>query len=653
MASHYSATRPFEKIVQCNAMLKCALTPSINCQTEQIQGILPLACQLIVADTQVFFSLKVTVMTVNLSPLRPPAVPLVVCDPYLSVWSMSDALTDSWSEHWTGKDQPLCGIIRIDGVAYRFMGAQPRYFGSELPPMPQTALTVLPTRTLYTFEAAGVRLQLTFTTPLLPNDLAVMSRPVTYLDFQVTSLDGEIHQAALYVDVGASWTVNTPDQSVVWGRHQRDNLDLLWIGSQAQPVLAKTGDDLRIDWGYLYVTAFPDQNAISAIGRDTTLRRHFSDAGTLLTRDELDMPVTVGDHSPTIVAACAFTLDEISAEPVARQMLIAYDDQFSVEYMHQRLRPYWRRDGMGIGPLIDTALREYPDLSECCRAFDEDLMADLRQVGGEHYAWLAALAFRQCIAAHKLVIDEDNRPLFFSKENFSNGCMGTVDVTYPSAPFFLLFNPDLLEAQLTPVLEYAASPRWQFPFAPHDVGQYPLGNGQVYGGGETSEVDQMPVEECGNMLLLVAALTWARGDMAYARRYWDLLRQWANYLLAKGLNPENQLCTDDFAGHLAHNVNLSLKALLGVRAYANLCIQNGLNDEGEEICDQTETMMQQWLQMADDGDHYRLAFDRPGSWSQKYNLVWDQLLGLNLFPTEVAQKEIAFGSIWIARSRGG
>ena len=51
---------------------------------------------------------------------------------------------------------------------------------------------------------------------------------------------------------------------------------------------------------------------------------------------------------------------------------------------------------------------------------------------------------------------------------------------------------------------------------------------------------------------------------------------------------------------------------------------------------------QRWVKEADDGDHYRLAFDQPGTWSQKYNLIWDKLLGLNLFPSDVARTEIKF-----------
>ncbi|MEM7024276.1 MAG: DUF4965 domain-containing protein [Pseudomonadota bacterium] len=238
--------------------------------------------------------------------------------------------------------------------------------------------------------------------------------------------------------------------------------------------------------------------------------------------------------------------------------------------------------------------------------------------------------------------DHDGRLLHFSKENSSNGCMGTVDVLFPASPFFLLFNPALLEAQLEPVLALAASPAWPFPFAPHDVGRFPLANGQVYGGGTHTTHRQMPVEECGNMLLCVAGLARVSGDMALADRYWDTLTLWADYLLEHGLDPAEQLCTDDFAGHLARNANLSLKAILAVAGFAQLCVRKGLNDEATRYRGVAEGWVASWLELADDGDHFRLAFDQPGSWSQKYNLVWDRLLGLDLIPAEVVRKEVAY-----------
>ena len=312
--------------------------------------------------------------------------------------------------------------------------------------------------------------------------------------------------------------------------------------------------------------------------------------------------------------------------------MLAYDDLYAIEYFQRRERAWWRRKGAEASDLLRAARREHDALLARSKRFDEELTADLRNAGGEAYARLAVLAYRQTLAAHKLVADADGTPLYFPKENFSNGCIATVDVIYPSAPFTLLFSPTLLKAQLLPVLDYARMARWQWPFAPHDLGTYPQANGQVYGGGERTEENQMPVEESGNMLILMAALARVEGNAAFAEKYWPQLTKWAEYLKEKGLDPENQLCTDDFAGHLAHNANLSIKAILALGSYGMLADMTGHKTEAALYRKTAQEFARKWSELAADGDHYRLAFDKPGTWSQKYNLVWDKLLGLNLFP---------------------
>jgi hypothetical protein len=577
----------------------------------------------------------------TLAPLRPPAVPLVTHDPYFSVWSMSDALADDRTKHWTGATHGMVGMARIDGKPHRFMGQS---YSPLPPPMRQVRLEVFPTRTVYEFEAEGVRLRLTFLSPLLPDDPDIFARPVTYLTWDAWATDGRKHRVSLYFDCTAEFVVNTTYEKVVWSRPKVADLRVLTFGSQEQPVLERAGDDLRIDWGYLHL-AVPSSAARGAIDSDViawnqTARNSFAATGALPDSDDMRLPRMAREELP--VLATTFDLGEVSAAPVSRHLMLAYDDGYSVEYFKRRLRPYWRRGGLEADAMLKAAARDYETLRRRSEAFDAELMTDLRRAGGEEYARLAALAFRQTVAAHKLAADWDGTPLFFSKENYSNGSIATVDVTYPSAPFFLLFNPRLLEAQLKPVLDYAASPRWRFPFAPHDLGAYPLANGQTYGGRETSETDQMPVEESGNMLLLVAALARAEGHARFAEAYWPLLTRWAEYLREKGMNPENQLSTDDFAGHLAHNTNLSLKAILALGSYAMLADLTGRKAEAATYRRLAEEMAARWTKMADDGDHYRLAFDKPGTWSQKYNLVWDKLLGLKLFPPQVARRELDF-----------
>ncbi len=534
--------------------------------------------------------------------LRPPAAPLVVHDPYFSIWSPADKLTDAETVHWTGKPQPLSCTVCVDGRLLRVMGAQP----ANVPALPQIAVTVWPTRTIYRFADRQVKLDLTFLTPALPSDLDVLARPVTYLTWNVTFIDGAKHTVQLDFRMGSQLAVNTPEQPVTWDKPAVEGLTVLRVGSRAQRVLARGGDDLRIDWGHAYLASPTSQT-----------------------------PEIIGD------GAFRFVLGPVGAQPVTRHVLLAYDDLYSIKYFGAMLRPYWRRLGAQASDVLRAAEHDYSVLEKQCRAFDEELMTDLKRVGGDQYALLCALAYRQTLAGNKLAADAHGMPLLFPKENFSNGCISTVDVLFPQAPFFLAFSPALTKAMLVPVLDYAASPLWPYGYAPHDLGTYPWAMGQVYGMGG-SDGDRMPVEESGNMLIMLAALSRLEGNAELAKKYWPALTKWADYLVASGLDPENQLCSADMFGHLPHCANLALKAIIGIGGYAQLCELAGKVEDARKYRATACAYAAKWQEMARDDGRTRLAYHLPHTWGMKHNLIWDRVLGLNLFPDAVGDAEIAW-----------
>ena len=287
---------------------------------------------------------------------RPPATPLVVHDPYFSVWSMSDNLTDLSTKHWTGTTQSLCGLVRVDRKSYRIIGNEPR----TTPALAQTRHDVLPTHTVYGFEGAGIKLTLTFLNPAIPQDMELVSRPVTYVTWSVVSADGKSHDVQIYFDAGSELVVNIPEQRVVWGRYHVRNLQVLRMGSQEQPVLQKSGDSLRIDWGYLYLVSEPGKGVSESATVRAEATKLFMETGRVPDSDELEVDQPYGQPLP-VLAEC-FDLGQVGSSPVARHVVLAYDDLYSVAFLQRELRPYWRRNGTEVGDLLQSALRDYDSL---------------------------------------------------------------------------------------------------------------------------------------------------------------------------------------------------------------------------------------------------------------------------------------------------
>jgi len=731
--------------------------------------------QRLFAKTKTFLLFNLSCFAVSAQVNKAPAYPLIVHDPYFSAWSFSDKLNESVTRHWTGKEQPLLGLIKVDGKLYYFLGEpenpvkailptgegkpyeckftetdpgadwmneqyndtgwktgkapfgtgwdndaatdwtsksiwvrrefeikdtdfeklvlQMRHdedveiyingalafscnnscFTSDYRNYPladsikdklrkgknilamhctnsngwswldaglgkqaqvknmnravQKNVVVTATQTKYMFQAGPVNLDLNFLSPLIAGNLDLLSRPVSFVNFKVNATDKLSHPVQVYFGVSTIFAVNKPAEETATDQYDSEKLSVLKAGTKQQPVLKTKGDDIRINWGYVYVAVPKGKSAAQTINSFESSLETFESA-------DGDKNVTIYPERQLMLNT-VFDFGKINNVAKEKYVLVGYDDLFSIQYFDQDCKAWWKKNFSSMDELLKKSNQDYAAIRLKCTDFDKKLYADALKAGGEDYAKLCVLAYRQSLAAHKLVRGPKDELLFPQKENFSNGSIWTVDVTYPSAPLSLLYNPDLLKGMTDPLFYYSESGKWTKPFPAHDLGTYPLANGQTYS-------EDMPVEEAGNMIILSAAICKAENKGDYAKRHWSTLSQWVDFLVKDGFDPANQLCTDDFAGHLARNINLSMKAIVGIAAYARMAEMAGDKPTASKYKAIAAGYAKKWMQMADDGDHYSLTFDKKGTWSQKYNLVWDKLLKLNLFPQSVYDKEIHY-----------
>lgn len=538
--------------------------------------------------------------------MRPPSVPIITVDPYFSVWSSSDNLYDSVTTHWTGSPNTINGFVNIDGEQLRFMGK-----GQE-PVIQQVGFDMTALVTTYKFANEKITLNVDFYSSLFTDDLYRLSRPTSFMGVSYSNNDNSEHNVKIVLSVSEEICLNKKNDKPVRAEVLDGNaVNMVKIGSEDQVVLSKSGDDIRIDWGYFYLTS-PIEGKCS---------------------------FSVNDNITFVNSEFPLTAD------VDSTVIFAYDDIKSINYFGDELDALWKNYDLSIIEAIKKSYAEAKDVYNKCISVSKEINYKADICGGEKYSDLLTLAFRQTIAAHKLVTDKNGDVLFISKECFSNGCAATVDVTYPSSPFFLLYNTELLKGMLRPIFKFAASEDWEFDFAPHDVGQYPLALGQVYGKNHEAEGKyadyQMPVEECGNMLIMVANITLIENNTEFFDKYADILAAWVKYLEEYGMDPENQLCTDDFAGHLAHNCNLSLKAIMGIAGYS-LILKLKNDPLSEKYMNIARSMAKNWSESAANADgSFRLTFDRPDTFSMKYNMIWDKLWHTELFAPFVYYSEFS------------
>ncbi len=575
-----------------------------------------------------------------------PAYPLWVIDPNFSVWSKNDTLNGGDAIFWQGTSRRAYGLVRFGGKTYCFLGKR-----DDALPLAQKEVSVTAFETVYTFACAAFTLKVCFLSPLLPNDLKILSCPVCYTRYELRAKGALPADFSVTLVLDEEYCYSAKRAPVVGGVLPGEAYEAAFMTRRRNLVASDTSDTYAPDYGYTYLAGEE-----SFFATEAAVNRYVAEGAAEYLRKPNER-------------ACLLSVNRAPRG----FFMVAYDDLVSVFYFGEWCKGYFFRGGKTIVDAMDYAYENAEKIVRKCRAFDKKLKEDCAAVGEGYYA-LACAALRQSVGGHKLVQTAKGELLFLSKECDSNGCIGTVDVSYPSMPLFLLYAPELVNAMVRGIFAFARMPVWTFGFAPHDLGTYPWCSGQVYGvrgeedkyncgmlafgwgeGPKTqpvlylrpaasnvyNEQMQMPVEECGNMLVMTAAALRAGAAAELAERNFDLLEKWVGYLETYGPDPENQLCTDDFAGHLAGNVNLTVKALAGIESFSIVCRALGKEEAAAAYEAKAKAFAAAFKEKVGEGV-MPLAYGQEGTYSLKYNLLFDKLFGFDLIGQDVCEREVAY-----------
>ncbi len=382
---------------------------------------------------------------------------------FFIVWSFSDNLTDSDTVHWTGSPLPFHGLIDIDNTqTYRFLGTLP----SSVPALVQNKLVVEPYRTIYTFTTPDkiLELVLTFSQPISIAD------PYTYITFNVRTLDQKTHNVRVYFDEGPNLGINDKGEKVYWTRTDGD-VTVLTMNAYDQIPFDIRGDGTRNNWGYAHLIA--GNNSIStgyqAFGDD--LRQAFV-SHQAMPSDDTRKPRHADDQPPT--SAFVINLGQVSSATTSAYVVFLYDDVYSMLYFGDYQVPCWRAEfDNNVTLLINDALSYYNANMDDITNTDQMLITLLKNSGGDQYAALGSLVTRQITGAlSRTWSNTQGRPQLYMKEISSDGDVSTVDVIFPSSPFFIWLHPELLRDVLIPVLAYGNNEttiKYNLAWAPHHL----------------------------------------------------------------------------------------------------------------------------------------------------------------------------------------
>ncbi|KAF2401026.1 DUF1793-domain-containing protein [Trichodelitschia bisporula] len=581
------------------------------------------------------------------SPARPPAIPLAVKSPYLSTWLSvgSDGgsggyLAGQWPVHWTGKTTAWSGMIRVDGTVYQWMG------NPGAPNADQVSFIYTSTQSIFTFIIEKkVQLIVTFLSPVTPLDLKRQSLEFSYMTVDVSSIDGKTHDVKLYTDISAEWAAGEQDAIVEWSQDDTRHTAYYKVSRRDQIAFSESDEpdgNGMADWGSIFYASDHGRLLTQAVGQDSVVRGMFKDRGILNGTFDTQFRA-VNDRWP--VFAFSHNIGNVGSQAFNARFTIGLTQRQAVQFLGAQglvsLPPLWTNYFADELEALDFFHNDFTNMQSISTDLDRKVAADSIAAGGMNYLAITSLSVRQAFGATELVGNKDKTYLFM-KEISSNGNTQTVDVVFPLHPIILYTNPDLLRLMLDPLFENQESGHYPNRWSIHDLGShFPNATGHSDGSDES-----MPVEECGNMLIMTLAYAQRANDINYLKQHYKILQQWAGFLIDDSLIPANQLSTDDFAGRLQNQTNLALKGIIGIGAMGEIAKLTGNADDAARYSSTAKSYIAQWQQLGIARDanppHTTLNYGNNDSHGLLYNLWCDQELKLGLVPQEVYKMQCDF-----------
>ncbi|PWY98696.1 DUF1793-domain-containing protein [Testicularia cyperi] len=609
-------------------------------------------------------------------PINPPSLPLAVRSPYVNAWlpsghNLNDSppnmvgnggyLAGQWSSFWTssyGADGEYrlgwSGYIRIDNVTYEWMG---NGFGTLVragQAATQLSAEYTATRTMFAFEADGVFFNVTFLTPITPDDYLRQSIPLSYLHFELDTSTIKGRSIQMYTDIDERWVTGHDYDYADWPYdqefYQKNNASMFFITRKSPQVYTEFRQ--RAEWGNATYAARNHTGLSSRNNNNVVVHTEFVDTGKLAFDH-------AGVGGPDNSFAFAVDFDAKHADkdalfavghmrtPYVNYIRARHPGSKSTKSYQEDRYGYWQTKFSKIEDAVAFFINDFDNALANAKKFDEQVVADSKAaVGGgevgDKYAAITTLSLRQAFATFEITVSmgsdgkyNTSDTLLFLKEISSNGDMSTVDVIFPLFPLLSYTNPDMLRDLMLPIFEYTESGLYPNKWCVHDLGTYPNAFGYNDGNDEP-----MQVEESGNMIWMT--LHWAQlvGDkkaLPFLERHYDIMKQWTEFLIEDSLIPAAQLSTDDFAGTLANQTDLAIKGIEGIAAMGVIADKLGHTKDAKNYRNVSTTYIKQWQEYAisHDKSHTKLAYQTDMSWGTLYNLLGDRLLNLNLVPSAV------------------